>query len=293
MYISNQHKCFGGFNKSFSEAKFVLFGVPFDSTASYRPGSRFGPAAIREASANIETWSWRNNMDFEDVKIHDVGDISIVHGDCLETIKRIKETVEEIHSYGKIPIMIGGEHTITLGAIRGLRDVAIISFDAHFDMRDEYLSNKLSHACVMRRILEELGNERLIIVGARATYKEEIEYVKENNIFYITSHEINSSSHIDIISKLRDYFKNVNKIYVSIDMDVLDPSNAPGVSNPEPEGISTSILLNILEGICDGRIVGFDVVEISPPYDNGITSVIASKIIYEMCCFITSKSTSS
>lgn len=271
----------------------MLFGVPFDSTASYRPGSRFGPTAVREASINIETWSWRTNMDFEDVKIHDAGDISIVHGDCSETIRRIKETIEGIHSCGKIPIMIGGEHTITLGAIRGLKDVALISFDAHFDMRDEYLSNKLSHACVMRRIVEEIGNKRVAIVGVRATCKEEIEYVREKNIFYITSYEINGSSHIDIVSRLKDYLKDVDKIYLSIDMDVLDPSNAPGVSNPEPEGISTSILLNILEGISNDRIVGFDVVEISPPYDNGITSVIASKIIYEVCCFITSKSTSS
>lgn len=290
-YISNQNKCFGGFNKSFSEAKFVIFGVPFDSTASYRPGSRFGPTAIREASANIETWSWRTDMDFEDVKIHDLGDVSIVHGDCIETLKRVKEVVEGINSHGKIPIMIGGEHIITLGAIRGLKDAAVISFDAHFDMRDEYLSNKLSHACVMRRIVEEVGRERVMIIGVRATYKEEIDYVKKNKISYITSNKINNSKINEVVNEIKDSLKDFKKVYISIDMDVLDPSYAPGVSNPEPEGISISTLLDILDGISNERIIGFDLVEVSPPYDNGITSITASKIIYELCCSITSNIT--
>ncbi|MEM2743377.1 MAG: agmatinase [Candidatus Methanomethylicaceae archaeon] len=290
-YINNQNKYFGGFNRSFSEAKFIIFGVPFDSTTSYRPGSRFGPTAIREASANIETWSWRTEIDFEDVKIHDLGDVSIVHGDCIETLKRVKEVIEEIYSYKKISIMIGGEHTITLGAIRGLKDIAIISFDAHFDMRNEYLSNKFSHACVMRRIVEEIGREKIMIVGVRATYKEEIDYVRKNKISYITSNKINNSKINEIINEIKDFLNNFEKAYISIDMDVLDPSYAPGVGNPEPEGISTSILLDILNKISNKKIIGFDLVEVSPPYDNGITSITASKIIYELCCSITSNIT--
>ena len=190
LYINNQQKFFGGFNKNFSDTKFILFGVPFDSTSSYRPGSRFGPSVIREASINIETWSWRGNIDFENIGTHDLGDLVVVHGDCNETIRRISEVVEELTNLKKIPIMIGGEHTITLGIAKSLKDITMLSFDAHFDMRDDYLSNKLSHACTMRRISEEIGPENVIVVGVRATCKEEIEFVKNNNIYFISSRQI-------------------------------------------------------------------------------------------------------
>jgi agmatinase len=284
LYINHQQKFFGGFNKNFSDSKFVLFGVPFDSTSSYRPGSRFGPSAIREASVNIETWSWRSNNDFENIGTHDLGDLAIVHGDCNETIRRVSEVIKEIVNLKKIPIMIGGEHTITLGVAKSLKDITILSFDAHFDMRYEYLSNKLSHACIMRRIIEEIGSENTIVVGVRAACKEEIEFVKNNNIYFISSKQINMNSAKNIGSILKEKLKNKKKIYISIDMDVLDPSYAPGVGNPEPEGISVSALLDIIEEVIDDRILGFDVVEVTPLYDNGITSIVASKIIYEICC---------
>jgi agmatinase len=284
LYINNQQKFFGGFNKSFSDSKFVLFGVPFDSTTSYRSGSRFGPSAIREASINIETWSWRGNIDFEDIGTHDLGDLAVVHGDCNETIRRIGEVIEEIMKLKKIPIMIGGEHTITLGIAKNLKDITILSFDAHFDMRDDYLSNRLSHACTMRRISEEIGPENVMVIGVRATCKEEMKFVKDNNVYFISSKQINTNDSKKIGLMLKDVLKSKKKIYLSIDMDVLDPSYAPGVGNPEPEGISISSLLDIIEEIIDDRLLGFDVVEVTPPYDNGITSIMASKIIYEICC---------
>ncbi|MBC7113564.1 MAG: agmatinase [Candidatus Methanomethyliales bacterium] len=285
-YVDDFSKQFGGFKREYSESEFVLFGVPFDSTSSFRPGSRFGPAAIRETSANIETWSWRTGMDFEEVRLHDLGDLAVVHGDTAETIRRVKETVEDIVMSRKIPVMLGGEHIITLGALRGIRDTTVVSFDAHFDMRDEYLTNKLSHACVMRRALEELGVGNVVIVGARASYKDEIEFVKRNGINYASSQQIIRAGTKEVGAWLKEILANSNKVYITVDMDVLDPAYAPGVGNPEPEGVSTSNLLDILEEIVDDRVVGFDVVETAPVYDNGTTALTASKIIYELCCMV-------
>lgn len=277
---------FGGFKRDYSESDFVLFGVPFDSTSSYRPGSRFGPSAIRSASANIETWSWRTGLDFEEIKFHDLGDLAVVHGNTAETLRRVKETVEDIILSRKFPVVVGGEHTITLGALRGVRDATVVSFDAHFDMRDEYLSNKLSHACVMRRALEEFGPKNVVIVGVRASYRDEIEFVKKIGVDHISSKQIKSMETREVALWLRERLKDSKKIYISVDIDVLDPAYAPGVGNPEPEGISTSTLLDLMEEIVDSRVVGFDVVEVAPVYDNGITAVIASKIICEICCMI-------
>jgi len=286
-YIDDPSKGFGGFKRDFSEADFVLFGVPFDSTASYRPGSRFGPNALREASANLETWSWRTGVDFEEVKLHDMGDLAVVHGDSAETVRRVAETVEDIVSSRKVPVMVGGEHMMTLGAVKAFKDVTVVSFDAHFDMRDEYLSNKLSHACVMRRISEELGAGKVVPVGVRATYREEMDFVKKSRINYLSSFEIMRSGAKAASSWLRERLRDCKKVYISIDVDVLDPAYAPGVGNPEPEGISPTILLDVLHEFVDDRVVGFDVVEVTPQYDNGSTAVVASKIIFEICSMIT------
>lgn len=285
-YVDDHPTRFGGFKREYSKSDFVLFGVPFDSTSSYRPGSRFGPAAIREASANIETWSWRTGIDFEEIKLHDLGDLAVVHGDVAETVRRVKETVEDIILSKKIPVMVGGEHIITLGALRGLRDSTVVSFDAHFDMRDDYLSNKLSHACVMRRALEEFGVKNVVIVGARATYKDEIEYIKKNDVSYITSHQIMRVGPKETGAWIKEILSGSKRVYISVDMDVLDPAYAPGVGNPEPEGISTSALLDVIGEIIDERVSGFDVVEVAPTYDSGTTAVTASKVIYEICCMI-------
>jgi agmatinase len=286
-YVDSLSRGFGGFQRDFSDADFVLFGVPFDSTSSFRPGSRFGPRALREVSANLETWSWRTGVDFENVKLHDLGDMAVVHGDSAETIRRIGETVEDVVGARKIPIMVGGEHTVTLGAVRALRDVTVVTFDAHFDLREEYLSNRLSHACVMRRSTEEVGPSNVVLVGPRATYKEELDFVKKKGINYVSSLEIIRSGSRPAASWLREKISGAKKVYISIDIDVLDPAFAPGVGNPEPEGISTTALLDILNDLVDERLVGFDVVEVSPPYDNGSTAAVGSKLIFEICSMMT------
>jgi len=286
-YVDDPSKGFGGFKRDFSEADFVLFGVPFDSTSSYRSGSRFGPSALREVSANLETWSWRTGVDFEEVKLHDMGDLAVVHGDSAETVRRVAETVEDIVSSRKVPVMVGGEHMMTLGAVKAFKDITVVSFDAHFDMRDEYLSNKLSHACVMRRVAEELGTGKVVLMGARGTYREEMDFVKKSGISYLTSLEMIRSGAKATSSWLRERLRDCKKVYITIDIDVLDPAYAPGVGNPEPEGTSPTVLLDVLNEVVDDRVVGFDLMEVSPQYDKGSTAAVASKIIFETCSMIT------
>jgi agmatinase len=285
-YLDSTSKAFGGFQSEFSQSDFVLFGVPYDSTSSFRPGSRFGPRAMREVSANLETWSWRTGVDYESIRLHDLGDLSVVHGDSAETIRRVEETVEDIKGARKLPILLGGEHAVSLGAVRAFKDATVISFDAHFDLRDEYLSNKLSHACVMRRSSEEVGPGNVVIVGARATYADEVEFVKKKGIRYLSSLDIIRSGTQSAAAWVKQSLRGAKKVYVSIDIDVLDPSCAPGVGNPEPEGIGTTALLDIVDAAVDDRVVGFDVVEVSPPYDNGSTAAVASKLVFEICSMI-------
>lgn len=285
-YVDGSTKAFGGFKREFSESEFVFLGVPFDGTSSYRPGSRFAPNAIREASSNIETWSWRTGIDLEEVRIHDLGDLSVVHGDASETVRRIGETIEDVVSAKKVPIMVGGEHLISLGASRAIKDAAIISFDAHFDLREDYLSNKLSHACVMRRINEEGGQRKIIFCGVRATFRDEINFVREKKIPYLSSLDMLRNDLHQSSSWLRKNLEGARRVYISIDADVLDPSFAPGIGNPEPEGIAPTQLLDLLNSVIDDRVVGFDLVEVSPPYDNGNTAAVASKIIFEVSSMI-------
>jgi agmatinase len=285
-YVDGFSKSFGGFKREYSDSDFIFFGVPFDSTSSFRPGSRFAPNMIREVSANLETWSWRTGIDFEEIKLHDLGDLAVVHGDAAETIRRVNETIEDILSTKKIPVMVGGEHLITLGAVKAIKDATVVSFDAHFDMRDEYLCNRLSHACVMRRSSEELGSGKVILAGVRGTYREEVEYIRSKGIDYMNSLEMLRSTPQASASWLRNKLDGARKIYLTIDIDVLDPAYAPGIGNPEPEGISPTYLLDMLNEVIDDRFVGFDLVEVSPPYDNGNTAAVASRIIFETCSMI-------
>ncbi len=273
---------FGGYQKEFKDAEYIVFGVPFDATSTYRSGARFAPTAIREASLNIETYSFRSGIDLEDLKIHDAGDLH-TSMNAGETLRRVEAVCRDILKEDKMPVIIGGEHTITFGAAKSIKgDLTIVSFDAHLDLRDEYMGERLSHTTFLRRINEEMEPKRIMVIGARAACREELRYVSESeNIRYITSQKILHEGIEGALRDIKDFLYDRDRLYITVDMDVLDPSFAPAVQNPEPEGISLTMLLDILLEICDDRLAIFDLVEVTPHYDNGITAAAAAKIIFE------------
>jgi agmatinase len=283
LYVSHS-TVFSGFQKAFEEADYVVLGVPFDVTSTYRTGARFGPTAIREASLNIETYSFRSGMDVEELRIHDMGDLHVAT-DTMQTIERLANVVGEILEARKTPVIIGGEHTVTLGVLKGFGNkaskTAVLSFDAHLDLRDEFMGLRVSHTTFMRRLNEQLKPAKILEVGTRAVCREELDYAEKAGIEFITAQQIRREGVEQTLKVLKRKLADVESVYVSVDMDVLDPAYAPAVQNPEPGGLEGHTLLDILCGICDKWVVGFDVVEVAPNYDFGVTAVQAAKTIFE------------
>jgi len=285
--VISQSNIFGGIQKPYEKAKYMVFGVPFDVTSTYRTGSRFGPNAIRQASQNIETYSFRAGIDAEDLPLHDLGDLH-VSTSPKRTVNMLKPVVADILAAGKMPVAVGGEHTVTLGILKGLgakaRGTAVVSFDAHLDLRKEFKGLTLSHTTFMRRISEEVKPAKIIEVGTRAVCKEELGYAHGSSIDFFTAQQIQREGVLQILQELKEELKPYEKVYLTVDMDVLDPAFAPAVQNPEPEGIDTHMLLDLVCGLCDRRVVGFDVVEVAPVYDQGISAVAAAKVLFEVLC---------
>lgn len=283
LYVSPS-AVFSGYQKTFEEANYVLLGVPFDVTSTYRVDARFAPLAIREASLNLETYSFRAGIDIENVKMHDLGDLHVT-GDATETLKRVEQVVKELLMTRKVPVLMGGEHTITLGAVRAIgKNVAVLDFDAHLDTRNEYMNLKVSHTTFMRRINEQVEPTRIVEVGIRAVCKEELDYANKAGINFITAQEIRKNDVEQTAKKIEKLLKGAKKIYLTVDMDVLDPAFAPAVQNPEPDGLCAHALYDLLHEVCDERIAAFDVVEVAPHYDNGVTAIQAAKTMFEILC---------
>jgi agmatinase len=260
------------------DADILLFGAPLDKTASYRGGSRFAPTAIREASQYMESYSVRTGLDWDDLRLADIGDI--VEDEVEPAVENIRKVVEGIKAMGKLPAMLGGEHTITLGALRALRPAAVVVFDAHLDLRDTLFEERLCHATYLRRAHEEQGF-KLVIVAARALSAEEIEYADEKGITVVTAQDVKRFGVEPIIEMIKDTLEGAESIYLSVDMDTVDSAEAPGVGNPSPEGITITQLLDLTTGIIDKRLIGFDLNEVSPSYDSGLTAIQAAYIILE------------
>jgi agmatinase len=288
LFVS-QSNFFSGFQKSFEEADYVVLGVPFDVTSTFRTGARFGPNAIRMASLNIETYSFRSGVDVKDLRLHDLGDLH-VSTDTEQTLDRLARVVGEILEAGKMPVVIGGEHTITIGVLKGfgggLSQTAVVSFDAHLDLRDEFMGLRLSHTTFMRRVNEQLKPAKIVEVGTRAVCKEELAYAEKARVEFITAQQIRRDGVEQTVKALKRKLAGVKSVYLSVDMDVLDPAYVPAVQNPEPEGLEVQTLLDILCGICDGRVVGFDVVEVAPNYDQGVSAIQTAKVAFETLCSI-------
>lgn len=266
---------------TFEEAHYILFGAPIDLTASYRSGSRFAPTAIRQASLYMETYSLRTGLDWGDVVVADIGDVKNLDT-VREAIGNIEEVVKKFHGAGKVPVMLGGEHTVTLGALRALKPDLVVSLDAHFDLRHRLLGRELSHATFMRRALEQLDH-KLIILGCRALSREEHEFAEANaeRVTLVTAADLSRGGVDRGIEAVRRKLADASSAYLSIDMDVLDPASAPAVGNPSPEGISVTMLLDLIASVCDTRFLGFDLTEVAPHYDSGLTAAQAAYITLE------------
>jgi len=262
------------------DADILLFGAPLDVTASYRGGSRFAPTAIREASQYMESYSVRTGLDWDDLKLVDIGVVAEV-GEVEPAIENIRRVVEEITALGKLPAMLGGEHTITLGALRALRPEAVVVFDAHLDLRDTLFDERLCHATYLRRAHEE-QDFKLVIVAARALSGEEVEYTEEKGVTVVTARDVKRFGVEPVLEMIRDTLEDAESIYLSVDMDAIDPAEAPAVGNPSPEGIDVTQLLDLTTGIIDRRLVGFDLNEVSPSYDSGLTAIQAAYICLEI-----------
>ena len=254
----------------------TIFGVPFDSTHSYKPGCRFGPDAIRDAFNNIEIFQPEFGVDLEVEAISDLGNTrhTVVAAEMLQMVKNV---TSELKKQDKQIIILGGEHLITLGSFTCFpKDTGYVVFDAHYDLRDQYADIKLSHAAYLRRIVEERGSENIVHVGARAFVKEELAFLKEHNIATVSDKEIRNGNGPKL---LKDITSTFDRVYLSVDLDVLDPAFAPGVGNPEAVGISSRELYDLITTLQNKKIVAADVVELNPTYDNGSTASMAAKMI--------------
>jgi agmatinase len=276
---------FSGYSKPLDEARYVIVGVPYDHTSTFRSGSRFGPRAIREASLNIETYSLRTGVDIENVSIHDAGDLHTVD-DITETLRRLSLVTKDILDAGKMPICIGGEHSITQGPVRSLpKSVGVVSFDAHGDLRDEYGGGKFSHATVLRRITDVVGTEGVMVCGIRALCKEEVDLIKSEKIQTLTPWEIREIGVAESVKRVQAFTRRFQHTYLTIDIDALDPAFAPGVANPEFEGLWPSEIMTLAGAAADERMIAFDLVEVCPNYDTGVTACAAARLMFEVIAY--------
>ena len=278
--LKNNVETFLACDKEYDEAEIVMFGAPFDSTTSFRPGTRFGPSAIRSESFGIETYSPYQDKDLEDINVMDSGDIELRIGDTKAVLDQINERAAAILDDGKIPFMIGGEHLVTLGAFEAAAerypDIHIVHFDAHADLREDYLGVKYSHACVLRRCWDIIGDDRIHQFGIRSGERSEFEFAKLHTDMHRFS--------LESVQKLIKEIGRGKPVYFTLDLDVLDPSVFPGTGTPEPGGVSFDELRRAAAAVCSGlNIVACDVNELSPHYDHsGISTAAACKIIREM-----------
>lgn len=262
----------------YEDADIVLFGAPFDGTTSFRPGTRFGPAAIRNESFGIETYSPYCDRDLTDLSVFDYGDLELPFGNTEKVLDMIQELTASIVADHKIPLMIGGEHLVTLAAVKAVfdkyPDLHILHFDAHTDLREVYLGEKLSHSSVMKRIWDFVGDGRIHQFGIRSGERYEFEFAK----MHTDLHKFDFNGYEETIAALSG-----KPVYVSIDLDILDPSVFPGTGTPEAGGVTYKELQNAMLQFDKLNIVGADVNELSPHYDaSGSSTAVACKVVREL-----------
>ena len=271
---------FLGCDCAYEDARIVLYGAPFDSTTSFRPGARFGSSAMRHESFGLETYSPYQNADLTDCAVFDSGDLELCFGSAKDALASIQDRAETILNDGKFPLLLGGEHLVTLAAvsaaIKRYPDLQIIHFDAHADLRDDYLGAKLSHACVLRRCYELLGEEKIHQFCIRSGDRSEFAFAKAHT----RMHLFNFDGLLETVSYLKAHKLPV---YFTIDLDCLDPSAFPGTGTPEAGGVSFLQLLDAIQTVCTTNVIGADVNELAPSLDtSGVSTATACKVVREL-----------
>ena len=271
---------FIGCESSFEEASIVLYGAPFDSTTSFRPGARFGPAAMRHESFGLETYSPYQDRDLMDIRVFDSGDLELCFGNSEMALSDIEKRAEEILNAGKFPLLLGGEHLVTLAAVRAAAakypNLHIIHFDAHADLRDDYLGAKLSHACVLRRCHEILGDGHIHQFCIRSGEREEFQFARKHTDFHPFTFE-------GLKETVRELKEKQVPVYFTIDLDCMDPSVFPGTGTPEAGGVSFIELLEAIRTVSQANVVGADVNELAPMLDaSGVSTATACKVLREL-----------
>lgn len=270
---------FIGCEAEYNQADTVIFGAPYDGTSSFRPGSRFAASRIRIDSYGLETYSPYLDRDLLTKAVHDAGDLDFAFGNRDLVLNNIREFATKLVKDRKKPLMIGGEHLVSLPVVEALydqyKDLVVLHFDAHTDLREDYMGEKLSHATVIKRIWEILGDNKIYQFGIRSGLKEEFDWADEG---HTVLNKFGYETLDAVIEKVKDL-----PVYVTIDLDILDPSIFPGTGTPEPGGISFTDMMTIIRKLSTLNIVGADVVELAPDYDpTGVSTAVASKIIREM-----------
>lgn len=266
---------FMGARDDYAGARAVLFGIPMDFTTSYRPGARFGPARIREASYGIEEFSYHQVADLAEKAYHDLGDVAVVYGDVARSLERARGVARQIVRDGKIPFLMGGEHLVTVPVVQAVAeaypDLALLQFDAHADLREEYTGNPLSHATAMRRCLDVLPPQNLYQFGIRSGTREEFQFARAHCHLY--PHEV--------LAPLQKVVATLGHrpVYITIDIDVHDPAFAPGTGTPEPGGISAREMIAAIQAMAGLQVVGFDVVEVAPNLDETDRTVVLGALL--------------
>ncbi|ARF13786.1 agmatinase [Sporosarcina ureae] len=277
--LNKNIETFLGFDADYKDSSFVIFGAPFDSTTSFRPGTRFASKVMRSESFGLETYSPYQEADLTDYALFDGGDLELSFGNTERALEQIEEFTSLVLKDEKIPCMIGGEHLVTLGAVRAAAekypDLHVIQFDAHTDLREDYLDQRLSHATVIRRIWDLLGDKKIFQYGIRSGDRPEFEWAAQQHVFM---NKFNFDGLENTVEKLQG-----KPVYLTIDLDVLDPSVFPGTGTPEAGGVSFVELLNAILTVSDLNIVACDINELSPVYDqSGVSTAVACKVLREL-----------
>jgi len=263
-------------DSSYEDSKYVVFGVPYDKTCTFRKGTRYGPSGIRDATANFESHMFEYKLDLIDINVHDAGDLDVGDATPGEMVEHVNRFSKKIIADGKFPILLGGEHSVSPGCATAFDDIVVLGIDAHADYYEEYDDDKDNHACAMRRMVDKFGEDRVLWVGVRSIGKEECEcYPRILDSLSIMKNGIEWA-----IAEIDKRLPN-GKIYISLDIDGIDPAYAPGTGTPVPFGLTSLDVKRIIDHQAP-RLVGFDVVEVSPPLDKGVTANLAASFVMEV-----------